>query len=412
VTARQFRRFVRAIDVRAEDEVDSLELLSVSQYRGVVPRSEIAHGDPRAEDLSSYKRCWPGDIVLNRMSAYQGALGLAGQQGVVSPDYAVLRSAPSLDPRFLTYLMKSQWFISQMIMRLRGIGAPGSGSVRTPRVNIDDLGDIELPMPTLEEQRRIADYLDDQVTRIDEIALCRRRQLEWLKSHAAGELADLFDVTVHADYLLGLSGESVPLSRLGVRGIAGGTPDSSNSDFWTGPGEGVPWVSISDMVQGGFVDRTEKEVTATGLAAARLHPTPGPTVLFAMYASLGKTTICRAQAVWNQAILGMIPGPNVDANFLLAWFEVIRPILPALARSSTQDNFNAGQVLGLRVPPLTLGAQRAIARHRDSIQSDLKRKSHLLSTSLDLLDELKRSLITAAVTGELSVTTARRWVSV
>jgi type I restriction enzyme S subunit len=67
----------------------------------VIPRSEITDAEPRADDLRFYKRAHMGDIVINRMSAYQGALGLVLRDGVVSPDYLVLEVQPLVEARWL-----------------------------------------------------------------------------------------------------------------------------------------------------------------------------------------------------------------------------------------------------------------------------------------------------------------------
>lgn len=109
-----------------------LPLLSVSAYRGVVPRSELTSDEARADDLRRYKVCKPRDIVINRMSAYQGAAGVAPIEGLVSPDYTVLRTGREVDARFLGYLIRSRWFTGEITARLRGIGGVEQGNVRTP----------------------------------------------------------------------------------------------------------------------------------------------------------------------------------------------------------------------------------------------------------------------------------------
>ena len=139
----------------------------------MVPRSTLTDNVPRADDLANYKIASCGDIVINRMSAYQGALGIALQDGTVSPEYIVLRPGPTVDGRFLTYLFKSSWFVSQMTLRLRGIGGTEQGNVRTPRINPEDLGRIPVAIPSKDEQQVIADYLDAETARID--ALVERR---------------------------------------------------------------------------------------------------------------------------------------------------------------------------------------------------------------------------------------------
>jgi type I restriction enzyme S subunit len=131
------------------------QLLSVSIHRGVVPRSEMTDDLPRSGDLGHYKVVKVGDVVLNRMRAFEGGVGVAPRSGIVSPDYAVLRCTPVLRPSFAELLFRSHWFIGEMTSRVRGIGSVALGTVRTPRINVDDLRDIRIPLPDLAEQRRV-----------------------------------------------------------------------------------------------------------------------------------------------------------------------------------------------------------------------------------------------------------------
>lgn len=177
----KFKWLISEYDVRSTENT-RYPLMSVSQYLGVVPRSELKGDEGRAESTENYKTSKPGQIVLNRMSAANGALGLATEHGLVSPDYAVLQPSNFVEPKYLYYLMKSDWFTGQMVARLKGIGAGGeSASVRTPRINISDLGDIDVNLPPIEEQRRIADYLDGKLNAIDGIQQKRSRQILALK---------------------------------------------------------------------------------------------------------------------------------------------------------------------------------------------------------------------------------------
>lgn len=146
MTSAPLKHSYRISDQRRGLDSD-LELLSVSAYRGILPRSDLTDKAPRADDLSGYKVVRPGDVVINRMSAYQGALGFARQEGIVSPEYIVLEPT-GVDGRYLTYLMKSSWFVAEMTTRVRGIAsAEGGTSVRTPRINPEDLGNIPCDLP-------------------------------------------------------------------------------------------------------------------------------------------------------------------------------------------------------------------------------------------------------------------------
>lgn len=157
--ASPLKYLVREID----DRTGKLgELLSVSIHHGVVPRSATTTDEPRAEDLSNYKRVKAGDIVLNRMRAFQGGVGVAPTSGIVSPDYTVMRSTGQVTPRYLHYVFRSPWFVGQMSARLRGIGSSDQGNVRTPRVAFADLGLIPVPVPDATSQRALVRALDDE----------------------------------------------------------------------------------------------------------------------------------------------------------------------------------------------------------------------------------------------------------
>lgn len=194
----KLRFLAHEIDLRAGSATSS-DLLSVSIHHGVVPRSELTQDAPRADDLGNYKVVLPGDLVLNRMRAFQGAIGVAATHGVVSPDYCVLRCGPRLNSGFAHFLFRSDWFVGEMVSRLRGIGSADLGAVRTPRVNVEDLLDIEVPCPDLEEQALVLHDLGESQAidrqRIDvlqrSLALLKEYKLSLITAAVAGE----FDVS-------------------------------------------------------------------------------------------------------------------------------------------------------------------------------------------------------------------------
>lgn len=151
-----------------------------------------------------------------------------------------------------------------------------------------------------------------------------------------------------------------------ARFAAGGTPSVSEPDYWSDD-EGTPWVAIGDMTSQPSVRRTERRVTAQGIASKRLPVGREGTVLFAMYASVGTVSVLGTAASWNQAILGMEPIPTLaDRRFLVYWLLSLRPRLEEHFRSNTQDNLNAEQVGNLPYPVLPVGKQRAIADFLDA----------------------------------------------
>ena len=99
------------------------ELLSVSHITGVTPRSEKTVNMFMAETLEDYKRCQPGDLVINTMWAYMGALGTAKILGVVSPSYNVYRTRnpECINPQYIDYLYRTPRHITEIGRNSRGV---------------------------------------------------------------------------------------------------------------------------------------------------------------------------------------------------------------------------------------------------------------------------------------------------
>lgn len=187
---------VREIDHRLGASDPTLPLMSVSIDWGVRRRDEFTSAPTPAESLHNYKVIRRGQIVVNRMRAFQGALGATPQDGIVSPDYAVLSAEPGVEPRWLSDVMRSSAFVSEMVARLRGIGGISSGAVRTPRINVADIMEIELEIPRVTEQHRYLrsaeihhgqiDVLADEAKR--NIALSKERRAALITAAVTGQI--------------------------------------------------------------------------------------------------------------------------------------------------------------------------------------------------------------------------------
>jgi len=96
-------------DERSEEGDE--ELLTVSHITGVTPRSEKEVYMFQAEDKTGYKKCYPGDLVINTLWAWMGAMGVSPLEGIVSPDYHVYTSKGQLLPEFIELLCRSKPFL-------------------------------------------------------------------------------------------------------------------------------------------------------------------------------------------------------------------------------------------------------------------------------------------------------------
>jgi type I restriction enzyme S subunit len=195
-TGERLKWCLKELDIRAGDISAVLPLMSVSIDWGVRRRDEVQADESRAADFTNYKVCIRGDIVINRMRAFQGALGLAPEDGIVSPDYAVLRAAPQVSGAWLVAVMKTDRFVGEMASRVKGIGSADLGAARTPRVNIRDLADIRVDVPLPETQadeavrlRRAVDDIDTLLMETERfIELARERRQSLITAAVTGQI--------------------------------------------------------------------------------------------------------------------------------------------------------------------------------------------------------------------------------
>ncbi|WP_242086320.1 hypothetical protein [Microbacterium lacticum] len=138
------------------------EVLSVYRDFGVIPKSSRDDNNNRTpKDLTSYQLVLVGDLVINKMKAWQGSLGVSNHRGIVSPDYQVARPRVLMDSRFLHAVLRSPRMIPQYRVRSTGV-RPSQW-----RLYWEDFADLMVPMPPLAEQTRIADHLDEVTGKID-----------------------------------------------------------------------------------------------------------------------------------------------------------------------------------------------------------------------------------------------------
>ncbi|WP_414545297.1 hypothetical protein [Nostoc sp. CCY0012] len=151
------------------------QLLSVSQYSGIIPRDE----DSRSESLIDYKRCEPNDLVVNIMLAWMGGLGVSEYTGIVSPAYCVYRQLHNHNSKYLGYLYRLSIYLAEFARRSKGV-VPSRWRIYT-----EDFGQVLTLLPPTEEQERIVEFLDCTTAEIDEAIAKKQRLIELLQEQKA-----------------------------------------------------------------------------------------------------------------------------------------------------------------------------------------------------------------------------------
>lgn len=101
-----------------------LELLSIYTHIGVKPRKELEERGNKASSTDEYWIVKHGDIIVNKLLAWMGAVGVSHYEGVTSPAYDILRRIRPLNPDFYHYLFRTGIYLREFKSRSRGIMDP------------------------------------------------------------------------------------------------------------------------------------------------------------------------------------------------------------------------------------------------------------------------------------------------
>ena len=168
-----------------------LPLLEVSLNKGVVQREFTGEKiESMAADFNSYKVAWRGDLVFNKMRMWQGAVGVAPVDGLVSPDYIVTEPTGSLSSAYAGLLFRVPAFSAECGRRSHGIVWDRL------RLYWDGFREIEIPVPTIAEQTAVVDHVRTRTSGLDElisaantsVALLRERRAALIAAAVTGQI--------------------------------------------------------------------------------------------------------------------------------------------------------------------------------------------------------------------------------
>lgn len=154
------------------------ELLSVSQYRGVIPSSTNKMRVAQAKSLIGYKLVKKSDLVFNKLNPELARFGVSEYDGITSPDYAVyIVSRESILEKFLELILRTDRYAVEYGRVSLGVGEGFK------RLYTDQLGRFNVACPSINEQNQIVDYLDKKTKLIDDSIAIKQKQLEVLEKY-------------------------------------------------------------------------------------------------------------------------------------------------------------------------------------------------------------------------------------
>jgi type I restriction enzyme S subunit len=175
------RWLLRERDERSETGEE--ELLTVSHLTGVTPRSEKDVNMFEAETTEGYKICLAGDLVINTLWAWMGAMGVSPVNGIVSPAYHVYEPGPRLEPSYLDALVRITVFAQEVTRYSKGVWSSRL------RLYPEGLYEVFMPVPPLDEQRGIVAHISEESSKLDALQIAAEHTVALLKERRAAIIA-------------------------------------------------------------------------------------------------------------------------------------------------------------------------------------------------------------------------------
>ena len=164
----------------------SLQILSVSIHTGVsdgeLDVDNLGKFVRRSEDKSTYKHVHSGDLIFNMMRAWQGAIGVAKTEGMISPAYISAIPSEDIYPPFMNYLLRRKNVINQINNLSYGV------TDFRKRLYWNSFVQVNCKLPSVEEQRNITDVFE----KIDHLITLHQRKLDDIKLLKKSMLQKMF----------------------------------------------------------------------------------------------------------------------------------------------------------------------------------------------------------------------------
>ena len=377
------------------------ELLSVYTDIGVKPRAELEERGNKASTTDGYWIVKKGDIVVNKLLAWMGAIGLSEYDGVTSPAYDILRPHQQINGKFFHYLFRTPLCLSEFKKNSRGIM-----DMRL-RLYFEELGNIYIPFPSYQEQQKIAQFLDDKTAKIDQAVDLAEKQIALLKEHK--------QILIQNAVTRGLNPD-VPLKDSGVEWI-GQVPEHWELTIGMNvfrenkrDNKGMKENTVLSLSYGKIIIKPEEKLFGLVPESFETYQIVEPNDIIIRCTDLQndqtslRTGLAQDKGIITSAYLNLKVINNYSAKFLHYYLHAL-DITKVLYKfgSGLRQNLSFLDFKRLPIIDIPLAEQQQIADYLDAQIIKIDQAIALKTAHIEKLKEYKSVLINDVVTGKVRV---------
>ncbi len=269
--------------------------------------------------------------------------------------------------------------------------APGSAM---PNISKPVIEKLQILLPPLEEQRRIAARIEELAGKIEEVRSLRQQALEETEALRVSSAKAIFTELAKTN--------TQPLREL-VTVQGGGTPSKNNPLFWEGS---IPWISPKDMKRREISDSIDHISEEATLKTSAKLVEPGSVLIVVRGMILAHTVpsaILRVPAAINQDIKALVPSEQITPEYLCGVLWGLNYLLLELIEKSSHDTrkLETPKLLNFKIPVPSISEQRRIVAHLDNLQAKVDEMKRLREGAMKELDAMLPSILDKAFKGEL-----------
>jgi type I restriction enzyme, S subunit len=359
-----------------------------SHGKGIFYKNEVL-----GQDLGNKRVFWvePGCFVVNIVFAWEQAVAKTtdAERGMIAshrfPIYRPVNGKVDLD--YLLY-----FFNTPHGKHLLELASPG-GAGRNKTLGQQAFLDLAIPIPSIEEQRKIAEILStwDEAIRLTQelIAAKQQRKKGLMQRLLTGQVRfKEFGERPWRELTIGKIGEV----------SSGGTPSTNSPEFWNGE---ISWVTPTEItaLTTPYLHKTKRKITETGLKSSSARLLSSGSIIVCTRATVGACAITKIPVATNQGFKNITLKRDFDSGFIYHWLVLNKNRLLRVASGSTflevskQDFIN----IKLRVPEHD--EQRRVAAVLQACDEEIQ----LHQQKLAALQQQKKGLMQRLLTGQLRV---------
>ena len=351
----------------------------------------------------------PGDVLIGKLRPYLAKVAVPDFLGAATSEALVIQPSERLSSAFLAYSLLNAPYI--FWLNTMSYGA------RMPRVSPEEVSDSFMPLPPLSEQHAIAAFLDSETAKIDELVAQKERLTELLHEKRIANIsqavtkgldpnAPMRDSDVEWLGQIPAHWEGLPLKRWVKAKITDGpheTPELIPN--------GVDFIS-AEAVSEGRIDFEKRR----GFISQELHslysrkcrPVRDDILVCKSGATTGKLAMVETDlsfSIWSPLALVRSDQSRIRPRFLRSALEAgyVQNQFKRTWSEGTQPNISMGDLERLYVIAPSLGEQAEILNHIDEKIRGVDELVAKIREAIDRLKELRMSLISAAVAGQIDV---------